>query len=94
MKVRRYATSCVPWPNTAGGYVRYSSYERLLTQNAKQAAEIAALRRTNEILVRWKGEIDSRRFVLRLPFPVDYDNSPMYAVQSLIDAALAAREAE
>ena len=49
-------------------------------------AENVRLKENNNILCRWKSEIDQRRIILELPFPVDYDDSPMYAVQSLIEA--------
>lgn len=51
-------------------------------------AERDALRGANDSLVRWKGEIDQRRILLRLPFPDDYDNSPKYAINTLIDAEI------
>ena len=88
MSVRRYATSCVPWANTAGGYVRYSSYERLLTQNAKQAAEITKLRQA----------MDAAGNNLDLLISYEQNMSPtermsyMVAARNIIDAALAARE--
>ena len=48
--------------------------------------EIERLQEANATLVSWKGEIDSRRIALNLPFPDDYDNSPRYAVHTLIEA--------
>ena len=56
-------------------------------------AEIAELRKVNDSLVRWKGEIDQRRILLNLPFPDDYDNSPRYAIETMIKAELAAVQA-
>jgi hypothetical protein len=49
-------------------------------------AENVRLGKANNILCRWKSEIDQRRIILGLPFPVDYDDSPKYAVRSLIEA--------
>lgn len=52
----------------------------------EQQAEIDSLRKRNESLVKWKGAIDGHRILRGLPFPADYDNSPKYAVASLIEA--------
>ena len=52
----------------------------------KLEAENARLGKANNILCLWKSEIDQRRIILGLPFPVDYDDSPKYAVRSLIEA--------
>jgi len=47
--------------------------------------DLEKLKAANAMLVRWKGEIDSWRIAAGLEFPDDYDNSPRYAVKSLID---------
>lgn len=59
----------------------------------RKGAEIAELRKVNDSLARWKGEIDQRRILLNLPFPDDYDNSPRYAIETMIKAELAAVQA-
>lgn len=48
--------------------------------------EIRTLREANAALVLWKGEITSRRIAMGLPFPDDYDESPKYAMHSLVEA--------
>ncbi len=50
------------------------------------AAQLEAERSRADLLLRWKGEIDSRRIALGLPFPDDYQDSPKYALDSLIEA--------
>lgn len=52
----------------------------------RAANEIERQIATSASLVRWKAEIDSRRIALCLPFPDDYDNSPKYAVHTLVEA--------
>lgn len=55
--------------------------------HALRDKRISELEKANALLVQWKGEIDSYRIALRLPFPDDYDNSPKYAIHTLIQAA-------
>lgn len=59
---------------------------------SKHWEEVAATYRTaNEQLAKWKAEIDERRRVLNCAFPHDYDDSPKYAVATLLEAATGAR---
>lgn len=51
--------------------------------------DIRTLREANAELVRWKGEITNRRIMRGLPFPDDYDESPKYALLTLIAWELA-----
>jgi len=49
--------------------------------------DVKMVRRSNHELAKWKVEIDVHRHELNLEFPEDYDKSPKYAVQTLVDAA-------
>lgn len=77
------------WPNEGSGGCA-CIFERKeycgVAEPIEWCAYHSKLRTANELLVRWKGEIDSRRIALGLPFPDDYDNSPKYAVATLIEA--------
>jgi hypothetical protein len=68
--------------------VKNSVDANIFAHNSLHGRTPTARELANDVLVQWKGEIDSRRIALGLPFPDDYDRSPKYAVQSLIDASL------